>query len=89
MPSLIPRQLSQCQVRLYINWVNTEWDSTSTESTQNDEIFINIDAFCTDLVNVESQSALTQLTRSLTPRQLSVQKMNQIKTGTHNQLWRL
>jgi hypothetical protein len=37
----------------------------STESIQNDEIFINVDAFCVDSVDVESHIALTQLTKSL------------------------
>ncbi len=73
MPSLIPRQLSQHQVSLYFDWVNMEWDSTSTESTWNDEIFVNVGAFCidsccgvflrVDSVDVVSHSALTQLTR--------------------------
>ncbi len=69
--SLIPRQLSQCQVRLHINGVNTEWDSTSTESTWNDKIFVNVGVFCVDSVDLESHSALTQLTWSLNPRWLS------------------
>jgi hypothetical protein len=69
--SLIPRQLSQRQMRLYVNWVNTKWDSTSTESMWNDNIFVNFGVFCADSVDVESQSALTQLTESLTPRWLS------------------
>ncbi len=70
-PSLIPCQLSQHQVRPNVNWVNAECDSTSTESTRNDEIFVNVGAFCVDSVDVESHSALTQLTWSLTPRWLS------------------
>ncbi len=69
--SLIPHQLSQRQVRLYVNWVNAEWDSTSTESTRNDKIFVNVGVFCVDSVDVESNSALTQLTWSLTPLWLS------------------
>jgi hypothetical protein len=71
--SLIPRQLSQHQVRRQLEWINTEWDSRSTESTRNDEIFVNVGAFCVDSVDVESPSALDQLTRSLTPRWLSWQ----------------
>ncbi len=55
--SLIPHQLSQPQVRLRV-----AWDSTSTESTRNDEIFLNVGAFCIGSVDVESHSALTQLT---------------------------
>jgi hypothetical protein len=58
----------------------------STKSTRNDEIFVNVSAFCVDSVDVESNSALTQLTGSLTPGRLSVQKMNQTKTGKHNYL---
>ncbi len=42
-----------------------------------------------DSVDVESLLRLTQLTESLTLRQLSVREMNQAKTGIHNQLWRL
>ncbi len=40
----------------------------STESTQNEEIFVNIGAFCIDPVDMESHSALTPLAVSLTPR---------------------
>ncbi len=69
--SLIPCQLSQGQVRLHINWVNAEWDSTSTESTRNDKIFINVGVFCIDSVDVKGHSMLTQLTWSLTPHWLS------------------
>ncbi len=65
--SLISCQLSQHQVRLHIDWVNVEWDSTSTKSTRNDEIFVNVGAFCINLVDMESHSALTQLKGSLTP----------------------
>ncbi len=68
---LIPRQLSQCQVRFHVNWVNAEGDSTSLKSTRNDKIFVNIGVFCVDSVDVESHSALTQLTWSLAPRWLS------------------
>ncbi len=42
-----------------------------------------------DSVDVESHSALTQLKESLTLLRLSVNEMNQAKTGIHNQLWRL
>ncbi len=87
--SLIPRQLSPRQVRLHINWVNAEWDSTSTESTRKDTIFVNVGFFCLDSVYVESHSTLTQLTESLTPRRLSVREMNQAKTGIHDRLWGL
>ncbi len=69
--SLIPRQLSQRQVRFHVNWVNAEWDSTSTESTRNDKIFVNVGVLCVDSVDVESHSALTQLTWSLAQRWLS------------------
>jgi hypothetical protein len=69
--SLIPCQLSQHQVRFHVDWVNAELDSTSTEPTRNDEIFVNVGAFCVNSVDVESHSALTQLTWSLTLRWLS------------------
>jgi hypothetical protein len=61
----------------------------STESTQNDKIFVNVGVFCVDSVDVEFHSALTQLTESLTPHRLIVREMNQAKTGIHSQLWRL
>ncbi len=69
--SLIPRQLSQRQVRFHVNWVNAERDSTSTESTRNDKIFVNVGIFCVVSVAVESHSVLTQLTWSLTLHWLS------------------
>jgi hypothetical protein len=50
-PSETPRQPSQQGVRLY-----------STESTLNDEIFVNVGVFCVGSVDVESHSALTQVT---------------------------
>ncbi len=37
-------------------------------STRNDEIFVNVGASCIDSVDVEFDSALIQLTKSLTPR---------------------
>ncbi len=73
--SLIPRQLSQPQVRFHVIWVNAEWDSTPTESTRNDKIFVNVGVFCVDSVDVESHPALTQLTRSLAPHWLSWQRV--------------
>jgi hypothetical protein len=61
--SLILRQLSQCWVRLYIDWVNVnaEWDSTSTVSMQNDKIFVNLVAFSVKSVNVDSHSASSEI----------------------------
>jgi hypothetical protein len=70
-PSETPCQLSQCRVRLHVNWVNPEWDSTSTESTQKAPTFTKISSFRVDSVDVESHSALTQSTWSLTWRWLS------------------
>jgi hypothetical protein len=49
----------------------------STESTWNDKIFVNVSVFCVDSVDVESHSALTQLTESLTLHRLSVNEMNE------------
>ncbi len=76
------RQLSQRRMRLHVNWVNAEWDSTSTESTQNTLTFTKILSFRVDSVDMESHSALTQLTWSLTwsliPRQLSHRQMLKI-----------
>jgi hypothetical protein len=60
-------------VSIPANWVNAKWDSTSTESTRNDEIFITVGAFCVDSVGMETHSALTQLTWNLTPHWLSWQ----------------
>jgi hypothetical protein len=54
------RQLSQCGMRLHVNWVNVEWDSTSTESTQNTPTFTKILTFRVDSVDVESHLALAQ-----------------------------
>ncbi len=83
--SKTPRQLSQHGVRLHVNWVNAEWDSTSTESTQKAPTFTKISSFRVDSVDVESHSALTQSTWSLlaltqltgseTRRQLSHRQM--------------
>jgi hypothetical protein len=64
----IQRWLNWCWVSFPVNWVNAKGDSTSPESTVNDEIFVNVGAFCVD---VESHSVLTQLTWSLTLRWLS------------------
>jgi hypothetical protein len=69
--SLIPRQLSLCGMRLHVNLVNVEWDSTSTEPTRSEKIFVNVGVFCVDSVDMESHSALTQLTWSLISRWLS------------------
>jgi hypothetical protein len=73
--SLIPLKLCQRQVRLHINWVNAERDSTSTESMRNDKIFVNVGVFYVDSVDVESHSMLTQLTWSLIPRWLGWQRV--------------
>ncbi len=53
----------------------------STESTQNDKIVVNVGVFYIESVDVESHSALTQLTESLTLHRLSVREMNQAKTA--------
>ncbi len=74
-------ELSQRRVRLHVNWVNAEWDSTLTESVWSEtprqlsqrrrpNIYEDL-SFCIDSVDVESHLALTQLTRNETPRQLS------------------
>ncbi len=93
------RWLSWHGVSFLVNWVNAKWNSTSTESTRNNKIFVNVGVFCVDSVDMESlcvdsvdmksHSMLTQLRESLTPRRLSVREMNQAKTGIHNRLWRL
>ncbi len=54
-----PLQLSQCGVRLPVNWVNAERDTTSIESMQKAPTFIKISSFCS-----------TQLMSSLTARWL-------------------
>ncbi len=58
----IQRWLSWREVSFLVNWANAKWDSTSTESTQNDKIFVNVGVFCVDSVDVKPHSALTQLT---------------------------
>jgi hypothetical protein len=73
--SIIPRKLSQRQVRLHVNWINTESDSTSTESSLNNEIFVNVGVFSIKSVDMESRFALTQLTWSLTPHWISWQRV--------------
>ncbi len=85
----IRRWLCWRGVSFLVNCVSAEWDSTSTESN-----FVNVGVFCVDSVDVESHSALTQLTwchtscwLCMTPCRLSVREMNQAKTGIHNQLW--
>ncbi len=40
----------------------------TTESTWNDEIFVNVGAFCVDSVDVESHFALAQLTGQVASR---------------------
>ncbi len=52
-------------VRLSVDLVNAEWDSTSTESTQKTPTFTKILSFFVDSVDVGSHSALTQLIWSL------------------------
>jgi hypothetical protein len=71
MWSETPRQLSQCRVRIHVNWVNAEWDSTSTESTQKAPTFMKISSFHVDSVDMEFHSTLTQSMLSLTPCWLS------------------
>ncbi len=66
-----PCQLSRRGMRLPVNWVNAKWDSTSTESTQKAPTFTKISSFCVDSVDMDSHSALTQSTCSLTWRWLS------------------
>jgi hypothetical protein len=66
-----PQKLSQHGVRLHVNWVNAEWDSTSTASTQKALMFSKISSFHFESVDVESKSVLTQPTWSLTWRWLS------------------
>ncbi len=67
--------LSWHGVSFLVNWVNAKWNSTSTESTRNNKIFVNVGVFCVDSVDMESHSALTQLTWSLTPRWLSWERV--------------
>ncbi len=88
-PSETPRQQSQRGVRPHFNWVNAEW-----WNPRKCWCLLLLLSWCgvslrVDSVDMESHSALTQLIGNLTPRQLSVQKMNRAKTGIHNQLWHL
>jgi hypothetical protein len=66
MRSQTLRQLSQRGARLHVNWVNAEWDSKPTESTQKTPTFTKILSFRVDSFDVESHSTLTQLTWNLT-----------------------
>ncbi len=52
MQSQTLRQMSQRWVRFYVNWVNAEWDYTSTESTQKTPTFPKILSFHVDSVDV-------------------------------------
>ncbi len=61
------RTLSRRGVRLPVNWVNTEWDSTSTELTQKAPTFTKISSFRVDSVDVESHSTLTQVNMESNP----------------------
>ncbi len=60
-----PHKLSQHWVKLHIDWVNAEWDSTSAESMRNAPVLTKISSFTADSTDVKSHSALTQLTWSL------------------------
>jgi hypothetical protein len=60
--NLIPCQLGQHHVRLH---ATESMQSESTESIGNDDIFVNIGAFCFHSVDVESHSVLTQTICSL------------------------
>jgi hypothetical protein len=83
MRSETPRQLSQDRVRLHVNWVNAEWDSISTESTQRAPTFTKISRQLSQHrvrlhikwvnakgtnIHEDFNSVLIQLTWSLTPR---------------------
>ncbi len=83
-------QLSQHRMRLHVNWVNAEWDSTSTESTQNTPTFTKILSFRIDSVDVESHLALIQLTRNETSHQLSHRRMlkNLNKSANSRTKWK-
>ncbi len=85
-------------VRLTLK-VYVEWDSTSTEATQNHEIFINVGAFCVDsvdvgsprwrsvgAVDVVSHLALTQFMGSLTPHWLSLRGVS-LRTDSMCRRW--
>ncbi len=69
-------QLSQCQVRLHINWVNAEWDSTSTEPTQSKTPRQLSQHRRHQHLRRFYHSVLTQLTWSLTLRWLSCREVS-------------
>ncbi len=73
---LISRQLSQHQTRLHVDLGNAEWDSSLTESLRNDKFLVNTGTFHVDSVDMESHSALNQLTLGLTQRWLSWQGLS-------------
>ncbi len=63
---LISLTLSRCGVRLSINWVNTEWDSMSTESTRSETSCQLSQRRRLQHLRRFYHSTLTQLTWSLT-----------------------
>ncbi len=70
-----PCQLSQCGVRLHINWVNAEDTNIYEDFIIPCWLSWRGVSLCVDSVDVESHLALTQLTRNETPRQLSHPQM--------------
>jgi hypothetical protein len=81
--------LSQYGARLHVSWVNAEWWNLHKWWCHLRWLSLRGVSLRVDSVDVESHSTLTQLMGSLTPCWLSMRKMNQAKTGIHNQLWKL
>jgi hypothetical protein len=75
MRSQTLRQLSQHGVRLHVNWVNAEDANIYEDFIIPRWLSWCVVSLCVDSVDVESHLALTQLTRSETPRQLSHRRM--------------
>ncbi len=83
------RSLGQHGVRIHVNWDNTEWDATSTESTQKAPTITKISSFHIHSVDVESHSALTRLTWSLTWCWLSWQGMRLRINWVTSECWKI
>ncbi len=66
-----PRQMSQRRVRLHVNWVNAEGTNIYEDFLIPRWLSWRGVSLRVNSVEVESHLALTQLTESETPRQLS------------------
>jgi hypothetical protein len=70
-----PHQLSQCRVRLHVNWVNTEGTNIYEDFIIPQWHSWHGVSLCIDSVNMESHLALSQLMGNETPHQQSHRQM--------------